>query len=197
MKKITLVSALICAAGATQAAERPEWNQLSVSYQSSDYDYADDSLDGFGLSGSALVSEHVFIAAGFSRASEEYVVFGESVDVDYDSTSLGLGFRSPLSDNTDFFGAVSYEKLDVSFSYMGDSGSEDENGYGLTGGLRSMLTESLEIYGALNYIDIADESDTGVGIGADYYLTPNFALGVGYSTADDVDTTSASLTLVF
>ncbi len=195
MKKIAIAIALVAATGVAQAAERPEWNQLGIAYQSLDVN--GESINGFGVAGSALISEQLFVAGSFARASEEVNMFGESVDLDLDTTSLGLGFRHPLSANTDFFAVVSYEKIEATAYYMGESGSASDNGVGLTGGFRSMLTESFEIGGSLAYITIDDESETAVSVGADYYLTPSIALGLAHSVADDVDTTSVGVTFVF
>lgn len=195
MKKIALATALVCAAGAAQAAEQPQWNQLGVAYQTLDVD--GESINGFALSGSVLIAEQAFVVGSFARASEEVDVFGDTVDLDLDTTSLGLGFRHPLSSATDLFAVVSYEKLKATASYFGESGSFSENGYGLTGGFRTMVTESFEVGGSLAYVTIDDDSETAVSIGADYYLTPSIAVGVAHSIADDVDTTSIGVTLAF
>ncbi|WP_347329805.1 outer membrane beta-barrel protein [Marinimicrobium locisalis] len=195
MKKTVLATALVCAAGAAQAAEQPEWNQLGVAYQSAEL--GNESLNGFALTGSALISEQAFVVGSFARASDEVLLFGESIDLDLDTTSLGLGFRHPLSVNTDFFAVVSYEKIKATAYYRGQSGSASDNGFGLTGGFRSMLSEAFEVNGSLGYVSIDDESETTVSIGADYYLTPTIAVGVAYSTFDDLDTTSLGVTFVF
>ena len=65
--------------------------------------------------------------------------------------------------------------------------SDDENGYGLSVGVRSMLTDSIEIDGRLSYIDIADDSETAITLGARYYVNTNFSLGTRYTTREDLD----------
>lgn len=195
MKKTVLATALVCAAGAVQAAKQPEWNQLGIAYQAAEL--GNESLSGFALSGSALIAEQAFVVGSFARASDDVLLFGESIDLDLDTTSLGVGFRHPLSVNTDLFAVVSYEKIEATAYYRGESGSASDNGFGLTGGFRSMLTETFELSGSLGYITIDDESETAISIGADYYVTPTVAVGMAHSIFDDLDTTSLGVTFVF
>lgn len=195
MKKVILASALVCAAGAVQADQRPQWNQVSVAYQSADVE--GETVTGFGLGGSALLSENIFVAGAFSQLSDDVEVYGDTLEVDLNLVSLGVGFRHELSANTDLFAVVSYEDQELDIAYVGESGSYSDNGYGLAGGFRSMLSESFEISGSLGYVSIDDESDTTVAIGADYFLTDTVSIGLGHAMADDVDTTSISLSVYF
>ena len=50
-----------------------------------------------------------------------------------------------------------------------------------------MLTDSIEIDGRLSYIDIADDSETAITLGARYYVNTNFSVGTSYTTIDDLD----------
>ncbi|WP_051174459.1 outer membrane beta-barrel protein [Marinimicrobium sp. LS-A18] len=195
MKKVILASALVCAAGVVQADQRPQWNQVSVAYQSADVE--GETVTGFGLGGSALLSENIFVAGAFSRLSDDVELFGDTLEMDLNTVSFGLGFRHGLSVNTDLFAIVSYEDIEVDAAYMGESGSASDNGYGLTGGFRSMLSESFEISGSLGYVNIDDESETSVAVGADYFFTDTVSIGLGHAMADDVDTTSISLSVYF
>ncbi|GAB3010926.1 porin family protein [Bowmanella dokdonensis] len=169
------------------SAAAPEWNLVELSYAKADIDDADGiSPAGFNLSGSALLGDSVFLKGDFTSLSDDFQVLGESVDVDLDWFSAGLGYRYAVSGQTDLYGIVSYESFELKASLDGESESGDDNGYGLTVGVRSMLTGQLELDGSISYIDI-DESETLYRLGANYYFTPQLSVGASYRAADDFD----------
>jgi len=195
MKKVVLASALLLSIGSIQAAESVRWDSASLSYQSVDVD--GDKLTGFGVSGTKLIGEDFFIAGSYSSVSDDVEVSGSKVDLDFNTLSVGLGYRHAISSNTDFFGVVSYEDMEVEASFQGNSEDVSDNGYGLQAGIRSLVSEKIELSGSLSYIDIADESDTGFNVSATYHFTNQFAVGAGYSKSDDVDGLSLSAILFF
>ena len=195
MKKVVLVSALLLSLGTAQAAESPRWDSASISYQSVDID--GDKLTGFAVSGSKLLGEDFFIIGSYGNASDDIEIYNSSVEVDFNTLSIGLGYRYSISQSTDFFGVVSYEDMEVEASYQGNSESESENGYGLAIGVRSMLSEKIELSGSLKYVDIADETETAFGVSALYNFTEQFSAGVGYSKSSDVDVLSVSAVYFF
>ena len=195
MKKLVLASALLLSVGTIQAAESVRWDSASLSYQSVDLD--GDKLTGFGVSGTKLVSDNVFIAGSYASVSDDIDVFGSKVDVDFNTLSIGLGYRHAISTTTDFFGIVSYQDMEVEASFQGNSEDDSENGYGLQAGLRSLVTAQLELSGSLSYVDIADESETGFNVSAMYHFTDQFSAGVGYCKSDAVDSLSLSAIIFF
>jgi hypothetical protein len=195
MKKLVLVSALLLSFGSVQAAESPRWDSASISYQSVDVD--GDKLTGFGISGSKLLGEDLFVIGGYANASDDINVFGSNVDLDFNTLSIGLGYRYALSQSSDFFGVVSYEDVEVEASYQGNSESMSDNGYGLTVGVRSMLSEQVELMGSIQYVDVADETETAFSVSTLYNFTEQFSAGVGYSKADNDDRLSVSAVYFF
>lgn len=195
MKKAVLVSALLLSVGAAQAAESPRWDRVSASYQSVDVD--SETLTGFGVSGSKLIGEDFFVTASYASSSDDIDVFGTKVDVDFNTLSAGLGYRYAISNNSDVFGVVSYEDVELDASAQGVSDSASDNGYGLTAGIRSMVSDKIELTGSIQYIDIADESETAFSVSGLYNFTEQFSAGLGYTKADDVDTISVSATYFF
>lgn len=191
MKKVVLASALLLSLGTVQAAESPRWDSASISYQSVDID--GDKLTGFAISGSKLLGDDFFVAGSYGNASDDI----DGVEVDFNTLSVGLGYRYSISQNTDFFGVASYEDWEVEASYQGFSASVSENGYGLKIGVRSMISEKIELSGTLQYVDIADETETAFGVSALYNFTEQFSAGVGYIKEDDVDTLSVSAVYFF
>jgi long-subunit fatty acid transport protein len=133
------------------------------------------------------------VSGSYSSVSDkEY-----GVNWDYNTMSLGLGYRTALTQNTDFFGVVSYEDVELEASSGGFSESGGDNGYGLAVGVRSMLTDKFELNGGFKYIDIAEESDTALSVGALYNFTNQFSAGVGITKSDDIDTVSVSAVYYF
>lgn len=188
--KLLLLAALAMASTAT-LAETPAFNFIEAGYGTGDIDDLDElSPKGFALGGSFLVSESAFVTASYVSLGDD--VFG--IDIDVVTSSIGLGYRYSLTDSTDAYAAVSYEYVEADIEGFG---SEDDNGYGLTVGFRSRLTEQFELDGSIGYVDIADESETGIGISGHYYFTPNFAIGVSYSTAADLSITAVSARYAF
>ena len=51
-----------------------------------------------------------------------------------------------------------------------------------------MVMNNVELRGAVKYIDSDSGSDTSIIIGADYFFSPAFAVGVGYEASDDLST---------
>jgi hypothetical protein len=195
MKKVVLVSALLLSFGSVQAAESPRWDSASISYQSVDVD--GDKLTGFGFSASKLLGDDFFVVGSYGSASDDIDVFGSNVKLDFNTLSVGLGYRYAISQSSDFFGAVSYEDVEAEASFQGNSESASDNGYGLTIGIRSMLSEKVELSGSIQYVDIADETETAFSVSALYNFTEQFSAGVGYGKADDVDTISVSAVYFF
>lgn len=186
MNKLVVGSVLFLAMASAQAVASPRWNNATLSYQSVDLD--GDKLTGFGLSGTKLLNANVFINGGFNNAAGE----GYSLDLDYGTKSLGLGFRSELSQQTDLYGLLSYEyvKLEGSNGWYSQSASED--GFGLAVGVRSMMTDKLELNAGFKFMDIAEESDTALVFGAMYDFGKAFSAGVSYARADDTRTITVS-----
>lgn len=195
MKKIVLASTLLLSVGSIQAEESVRWDSASLSYQSVDID--GDKLTGFGVSGTKLVGEDFFITGNYASVSDDFEVYGSSVDLDFNTLSVGLGYRHAISSKADLFGIVSYQDMEVEASVEGYSDSISDNGYGLQAGIRSLVSENVELMGSLDYVDIDGESETGFNVSAMYHFTNQFSAGVGYGKSDDVDSLSASAVLFF
>ncbi|MCG7533154.1 porin family protein [Psychrobium sp. MM17-31] len=186
MKKLLLGSALLLAFSQVSANEGPKWDSLTVAYQ--DVDLAGIDVSGFSFSGSKLVNDNVFVFGNLSMNSDTI----GGVDFDLDTTSLGLGYRHGFSAQTDFFGTLSYEKIETEVSGRGLSESADGNGYGLSVGVRSMVTDKVELLGSIGYLDIEDDSEGEFTLGASYHFTDNFSMGLHYNKIDEMKTTSLS-----
>ncbi|WP_434928859.1 porin family protein [Shewanella sp. HL-SH2] len=195
MKEVVLASVLLFSVGSIQAAESIRWDSASLSYQTVELDEYD--MSGFGISGTKLLNENIFVLGSYASVSDDVNVYGSNVDLEFNRLSLGLGYRYPVAKTTDLFGIVSYEKMGVEASYQGNSDDDSENGFGLQGGVRTLVAENIELSGALNYVDIGDASETGINLSAMYHFTEQFSASIGYGHLDDVDTVSVSAVFFF
>ncbi|MCK8103329.1 outer membrane beta-barrel protein [Pseudoalteromonas sp. 2CM36K] len=190
-KAALLLLTTLVASPIALAEQTPNFNFVSGGYLDADID--GESADGWTIDGSKLVSENVFL-------SGQYQTVGDSVngaDFDINWLSAGVGYRTAISSSTDFYGLLTYENIELEASYAGRSESEDENGYGLSVGLRSMVSESFELDGRLGYVDIDDDSETSISVGARYYINENVSFGANYTSLDDLDLISATVRYSF
>ncbi len=172
-------------------AESPSFNFIEAGYQFVDLDLGggdDVDGDGFAVGGSFEIGDHMF---GFVSYADTGFDFG----VDLTQLQAGLGWRTGLTDNTDFFARAAYVDAEISASGFE---SLSESGYGIGIGVRSNVSDLIELYGEVAYVDLGSGADsTAIGGGIYFNLTDNFALGVGASVDDDVTSYGASARFYF
>lgn len=172
-------------------ADRPSYNFVHAGYQTVNLDLgggADFDGDGFALGGSFEIGENMF---GFAN----YTDTGFDFSVDQTQIFAGLGWRSGLSDNTDFYAFAGYLEFDVDAPGLG---SFDESGFGVGIGVRSNVTDLIELTGEISYADLGSNSEnTTVSGGIWFNITDSFALGLGAATDDDVTSFGGSVRLYF
>ena len=171
-KQIVLALALATASFAATAGE------LSYSYVQGGYARTHiDNLgngDGFGVDGSVAVSKNVHIFGGYTMQSASE----DGIDVDLNSTRLGVGFNTAINERADFIARAAYERADVDVDVPG-FGSFDGNadGYSLEAGFRGQLSVDGDIegwvlggYAKLDSAEVEDISlDTDSGDDDEFY----------------------------
>ena len=190
--KRTILASIFGALSLNTFAASPSYDFVKAGYVQADIEDAGDfEPSGFQIQGFKSLNENVYLTGRYGQLGEDV----SGVDIDLDYASAGVGYRYGLTQNTDFFGEVTYEYVNIDVELDSISG-EDDNGYGITAGIRSMLSEQFELRGAIRYIDIEDD-ETAFEIGADYFFTPQFSFGATYVIADDVDLLSVSARYTF
>lgn len=174
-KALTLLTALFTSVSATLSfpalADTPDWRYVEGGYTKIDFD-DDESFepDGFNVPSRYLLNSNIFLNGEYNRVEEG--------SFDLDLLTLGAGYRMPINSTTDAYFTANFEQLDAD--------ATDENGYSINAGLRSMVTEQIELNGEIGYYDVFDGEAT-IKIGANYYVTPQWAFGASYKSVDDLD----------
>jgi hypothetical protein len=176
---------------ATAMAEGPSYSFIQANYQEVDIDLGggfDADGDGYGVAGSVAINDSWFVFASYTASEFESVI-------DLDQTTLGGGWNSAISEQTDWFVTLAYIDLGVSapgFVSVSDSG------FGASVGVRSLINPNFELYGSLGYSDLGDGGDgTAVAAGLWYTVAGNLALGLGAEVGSDVTTYGLGIRLYF
>jgi len=187
MKKMFLAIPLSMAVSMAMAENDINWNYVSLSHHSVNVDGVaelgidDSTFDGFGISGSALLSNNFFITGGYTELSGDILYF----DGDIDTAAIGLGYRHSISNSTDIYGVVSYQHVNTKIDFGGYSESDSDNATEVDVGVRSMVSDSIELMGAINYVTGYGNSDTGETVSAVYHFNKSLGIGLEYSHFQD------------
>ncbi len=189
MKKVLIATSLLLASVSGHAVESIHWDELTLAYNSADFDGPD--MHGFSVTASKLLGENVFIEGSYAQDSIDLTA--SDYDIDFDTYSLGLGYRHAISKQTDFYGKLSVSR--VSFDYM--SSSDSDTGYELELGIRSLATDSLELGANIGYQHINSDSDGYISGYARYHFKEDFALSLGHTISDGDSITSIAAVIAF
>ena len=178
-------------------------SELSDSYV--ELDYARMNLDGdvdptgWGIKGSAKLSQSFYVYGGYQQGNDEIA----GVDIDIDTTQVGLGWRHPLSDSADFNAELGWlhQNLDIGENISlpgspcgcgGGSGgfipniSGEADGYRASVGLRGALSDNFEGYAKANYTDGSDfDGDFSGTLGAQVKFGPMWGVTAEAEFGDD------------
>ena len=178
----------LLASSATAAADGPDYSYIQGSYGQVEIDDVDVDGDGFGVSGSAALTEHFHLFGGYTTAD-----MGSGVDLN--QLEAGVGYNHPVSDTIDVVLSLAYLSAEVDVAGLG---SADDSGYGMGIGLRGMLTPEFEVNGELQYVDFGDGGDdTGFGAGFLYNFTQQFAAGASGDWTGDVSSYQLNARFLF
>ena len=190
MQTKTLISAgaILALMSGAALANDPKWHFIEGGYTTMDFDGYDGSFDpdGFVFKGSTLIAPQIYLHGEYDYMESD--LFDENIDVN--TLTIGVGYIMPLTQHTDAFAGINYERLDVD--------GDDPDGYSLDVGVRSMVTEVIELTGQIGYLDMdGGDSDFTFKVGAQYYFTPQFSLGASYENLDSYDVTQVTARYYF
>jgi len=178
--KIVACVGLGLAAGAAQA-DASSYSFADFSYYTGEIDDSNVDTDIFDINAAYEINDNLFMAAGYQDASVD------PGDSSQSNLSFGIGAHTPIVDNIDVYGVVSFVRTDLEETLGPIQVDADDSGYGIDLGVRGMLSEQFEVFGEYAYLDVFDDSDDSFELGARFYLNQNFALGVKYLSEDNLD----------
>lgn len=164
-KKVGLVVLLASISCVTHAA--------NFNYNYGQIDYLSGDFDGFGISGSFVINNELFVRADYVGVTNDNPIF----DVDYSQISFGAGYHMPIQPETDAVFTVSIVDADH------DPG-QDDTGLLLTASVRHNLAHKIEVSGGAHYINVFDD-DFGLHAEVRYAIDEKMSAGLGYISADD------------
>ena len=181
-KSITLLAVLSASVlPLTALADKPDWRYIEGGYTKLDFDdNASFEPDGLTVNGKYLLDRNWYLNGEYS--------FFEEGSFDFNMLTVGGGYRLPINATTDVYVSANLERVD------GDV--DDETGYSINAGVRSMLTEQVELAGEVGYYDV-DDGDVTFKVNANYYITPQWAVGAKYTVIDDADIMQATARYAF
>ena len=139
---------------------------------------------GFAFSGSFSISENLAFGTGFS--TESYDTF-LGIDVDADSTVIGLAGHFPSGPKTDVIVSFSILNGEIEESDGFITISDDDSGNIMGLEIRHMASDNLEMAAGFLRTDIFDDTSSQTAFGLRFYLSEKLSLGAGHTTGDDVD----------
>lgn len=183
--RIALISTL-CLMSSGALAGSLNYNYAEVGVRFSDYGRP----DGFGLGGlfsaDLMPSPHLRFLGGAS--------YDDLSDPDGSVWNLmaGLGVILPIQSNFHVVidAAAVYNDIDIDVpTPFGDVNVEDDDfGPRLSGLARFQVAPKVELQGGLNYLDLYDDSELGINLGAYLTLSSGLAGFVRYDEESDVET---------
>lgn len=194
MKKL-ITSIALFAISTIAFAQEVKWDTMEVSSQKMVLDDLA-TFDGFGFSGTTLLTNNVLLTFSKRKLDGDFAMRGFNIDMKFDQVSFGIGGRSEISENTDFFFTVQHVKLALKTSINQYSMKIKDTGTGAQMGIRSMVSNNLELTAYLNHLDVSGSS-TSVVYGGHYHLASNFSLGMTYEKDSDEKTASLIARMYF
>lgn len=172
--RILIIAVLLLLQGAAYAQDAKQ-PALSYTFGELRFVDVDNGGDGFELGGS-----YQFTDNWYGMASLSSLDFRNSVDVT--SFEIGAGYVFPWQKDWDIQANARIIRTEVDTL----SGSANDTGIGLLGGVRGLPMPELEIRGNVHYVNV-DESDVFLELAGDWYITPQWALGLSVEFGGDVD----------
>ncbi len=165
----TIAFALAVIAGsAAFAAETPSFDNVTVTYQSTDFKV--DDADGFAVGFSTTLGDTLFVTGDFSRANANFA--------DADVYRLGAGVRVDFANNAAAYGEAYALRANVDYDNLTGLRDFDSWGYGLEGGARVKIAPAFELRGGVATERLTRNSEwTTYGlVGATFNITDSIAI---------------------
>jgi Ax21 family sulfation-dependent quorum factor len=171
MKRHFLALALLAALPfAASAADGISYNYVQGGYVATNTNSGD--ADGWGLAGSAALSQNFHVFGNYSNQDLK------AVNADFNQWRVGVGYNRAVSQRIDLLTRVAYEKFDA-------GSGVDTDGYSVEAGLRGAMTPMVEGYALAGYEDGKDfDGDFYGKLGAQVKFNRNWGVAADVKFAD-------------
>lgn len=188
MKKLIALSALTVLSATAFAENKTEtginYNEVGVGYVSQDVTTSGTKkiFTGYGINGSALVSENIYLLASYGSTNR---TSSDGSKITLGQTSFGLGYRLPVSNDTDFNAAIISSSTTV-------TSSDSISSYGIALGV-STVAINPDLQTSLKYVYQHSKQGTETGnkngydIGLKYKITSSVYIAADYLAVKDLN----------
>ncbi|AIY67418.1 outer membrane protein [Pseudoalteromonas piratica] len=173
------------------------FNHVEVGYLQTDFDISGFvEPKGFNLVASKQF-ENWYITGSYANQQDEmretftYGDYSETFTVDFDFSrySFGGGYIYPINESTtlDFSAQLGQFKVKSSYNDMG-SDSDTTDTFFTHAQIRHLLSDQFEVNALVGYERLHDdesENNFVYRVGAQYYFTNQFSVGLSYKDADE------------
>ncbi len=178
--KNTLTIICLMLASSLALADAPSYNYVGASYGIMDVHWAEENTEGWGLEGSAEITDNIFISGGFSE--------GRNDGVGYDASafSLNMGYFAEYGTDSSWHTSIGLTRLD--YEYIFTDGIEAILNWDV--GVRNNLTDSIELNGGIQttyseyqtatalYVGTVVSAGNGLGIDLGLRFAPGNGSGI-------------------
>ncbi len=236
MKKLTFtkcaLAALVLAPASAFAADGISYTYLEADYIIQDIDLYEnedvfddfvenvDDGDGFGVTGSLGVTNHLFIFGSYSQTEADFsfvadtglpIVSGQDIK----TVNLGVGFFTPINLKTDLVARAGYTDTDIGdFSFgaddndifdddetigdaIDDLNEDSSDGYFIDLGVRAQTLDWLELGGGIRYTDLDQGDDVSAFGNLLFEISPNLGINIAADFGDNVSLYKAGVRFSF
>ncbi len=172
---LTLVTLFATSANATNFS----YSSFGIGLSKVSIDGLPEDLKGYGVEASVELNENIFLLGSYNYADEEMNISGTDLDISQDTTNIGVGAATSITDKIDAFATLSYSSVSAEACGNGTCAKIEDDGYFLSGGLQSWITDSIDVVGTLNYteLDQIDSEDTSYSLGVGFWPAKHHRLG--------------------
>jgi len=168
-----MVAAVAALCAAPVWAQSFNYDYVDLGYRTGEV-FEDIDVSGFGAEASRVLAPNLRLKLGADWLDAD--------DVDADGYRIALqgGFFTALAPNVDVV-------LDAGLLYMDIDDVDDDTGVKLDGIVRFRVDPRFEVNAGLSYVDIFDDSDTGLHLAGIYSLNRSTALLVRFDDNDAIE----------
>ena len=172
MKKLFIVTSIALLTSTAFAAEAGksdtgvDYNELALNYISTDV--SSNTLSGYGLNASYLLTENIFIGGGY--------VSIKNSSLTVTSTSGTLGYRMPLAATVDGFVSVGY-----AYGTAKTTSSTNSDSYPLALGIRAAVTPDIDLRASVNYTEESSDPKSGFAASIKYKINGSMFVNGSYA----------------